>query len=79
MSKNNLYTEDQFLRVFGGVLATALKEMENLEPVQIVRCKDCDNWNDGITTYDCYWDKEYHYDNPGPDDYCSRWTERKEQ
>ena len=39
MSK--LYTEDQFLRIFGGVIATALKELEKLEPVQIVRCKDC--------------------------------------
>lgn len=39
MSK--LYTEDQFLRIFGGIIATALKEMEKLEPVQIVRCKDC--------------------------------------
>ena len=47
MSK--LYTEDQFLRIFGGVIATALKELEKLEPVQIVRCKDCKhNYLDGI-------------------------------
>lgn len=39
MSK--LYTEDQFLRIFGGVIATALTELAKLEPVQIVRCKDC--------------------------------------
>ena len=47
MSK--LYTEDQFLRIFGGIIATALKELEKLEPVQIVRCKDCKhNYLDGI-------------------------------
>lgn len=43
MSK--LYTEDQFLRIFGGVIATALKELAKLEPVQIVRCKDCKHWD----------------------------------
>ena len=60
MSK--LYTEDQFLRIFGGIIATALKEMEKLEPVQIVRCKDCK------------WCSE-HYDTDGNAPYwiCRNW------
>ena len=60
MSK--LYTEDQILRIFGGVIATALKELEKLEPVQIVRCKDCK------------WCSE-HYDTDGNAPYwiCRNW------
>lgn len=60
MSK--LYTEDQFLRIFGGIIATALKELAKLEPVQIVRCKDCK------------WCSE-HYDTDGNAPYwiCRNW------
>ena len=53
MSK--LYTEDQFLRIFGGVIATALKELEKLEPIEIVRCKDCTHgaYDEWVKTYWC--------------------------
>ena len=74
MSK--LYTEDQFLRIFGGIIATALKELAKLEPVQIVRCKDCTHYRVDDTDGCRYC----HIDGRTieGDDYCS-WAERKEQ
>ena len=39
--ENNLYTTDQFIEIFGGVIADALKRLRELPPVYIVRCKDC--------------------------------------
>lgn len=39
MSK--LYTEDQFIEIFGSVIADALKRLRELPPVDIIRCKDC--------------------------------------
>lgn len=38
---NNLYTYDQVIGIFGGVLAESLKKLDKLQPMEIVRCKDC--------------------------------------
>ena len=32
--KNNLYTADQFIEIFGGVIADALKRLKELPPTQ---------------------------------------------
>ena len=55
------------------------KVYEQIPGIELGRCEDCDNWHDGNIDSDCYWDNEYHTDNPGPDDFCSRWVERKEE
>ena len=39
--ENNLYTYDQVIEIFGGVLAESLKKLDKLQPMKIVRCKDC--------------------------------------
>ena len=39
--ENNLYTYDQVIGIFGGVLAESLKKLDKLQPMKIVRCKDC--------------------------------------
>ena len=47
--ENNLYTYDQVIGIFGGVLAESLKKLDKLQPMEIVRCKDCKhNYLDGI-------------------------------
>lgn len=48
--EDNLYTADQFIEIFGGVIADALKRLRELQPsVGIVSCKDCKhNYLDGI-------------------------------
>ena len=43
--ENNLYTADQFIEIFGSVIADALKRLRELPPVDIVRCKDCRKHN----------------------------------
>ena len=61
--EDNLYTADQFIEIFGGVIADALKRLRELQPsVEIVRCKDCK------------WCSE-HYDTDGNAPYwiCRNW------
>ena len=61
--EDNLYTADQFIEIFGSVIADALKRLRELQPsVEIVRCKDCK------------WCSE-HYDTDGNAPYwiCRNW------
>ena len=54
-----------------------LEFIENRQPadvVPVVRCKDCQHWEHGFITIDCYWDAD---ESPGAMDFCSR-GERKE-
>lgn len=72
--ENNLYTYDQVIGIFGGVLAESLKKLDKLQPIKIVRCKDCTHYRvddtDGCRY--CYIDGR----TIECDDYCS-WAERK--
>lgn len=63
---------DPFL---ASVMKRAIKCTENqpgVDAVEVVRCKDCENWNEGI-----FWcDQHSHYDEHewdmfGADDFCS--------
>ena len=44
--------------------------------VRIVRCKDCEYWNNGNVLMGCYWDVDGGQ--PGEMDFCSRGKRREE-
>lgn len=62
--EGNLYTADQFIEIFGSVIADALKKLRELQPMEIVRCKDCKHKPHLEGDFESGFDIEF------PDDNC---------
>lgn len=77
--EDNLYTADQFIEIFGSVIADALKRLRELQPsVEIVRCKDCKhNYLDGIQVQ--FNRCELNHNKVHTDDWFCADGERKDQ
>ena len=49
---------DHYLPNIRNVIANILRHTKTIDAVEVVRCKDCKNWD---TTWQNDWAKNYHY------------------